>query len=260
MNEEIIISSPSDEQLSKLNWPALAFPWIWCFFHRLYFLGFISLIPIVGIIMGFYLLFKGNRLDWERNKDRGAEIYFTRRKKWNRVTAIIFVCLFILGLLAVAYEELGFSWRQYSFENEKLTIRLPFELKNKNNIVNNEKVAYGRSYQADNGQMSITISFTELNAEYEFDLREMFSSSLDNLKSAKDIQIANHSYKEFKNNDYPAGKMSVDFISEGIKLRTDYIYVLVANNKLWYLSTTFKTNDKKSNENSEKIFNSVQIK
>lgn len=109
MNEEII-SSPTDEQLKKLNWPALAFPWIWCFSHRLYLLGAIAIIPIVRIFIGFHLLFKANRLDWERNKDRGAEIYFIRRKKWDKVTVIIFICLLIIGIFGIGYEALKMAF------------------------------------------------------------------------------------------------------------------------------------------------------
>ena len=67
---------PTGDELRQLNWPALVFPWIWCFFHRLYLLGLISLIPIVSIFVGFYLLFRGNRLDWEKNKEKG-ECFFS---------------------------------------------------------------------------------------------------------------------------------------------------------------------------------------
>ena len=68
--------------------------------------GLLALIPIANIFVGLYLLFNGNRFDWDKNKDRGAEVYFKRRKRWNRVTAIIFICFLGIGIFAAAYEAL----------------------------------------------------------------------------------------------------------------------------------------------------------
>jgi len=73
--------APTDKQLRQLNWPALAFPWIWCFAHGLYLLGAVSIIPIVRLFTGFYLLFNGNRLDWEKNRQGGTGRYFRSRRR-----------------------------------------------------------------------------------------------------------------------------------------------------------------------------------
>ena len=262
LQEEIILNAPTDDQLKNLNWPALVFPWIWCFFHRLYLLGCIAIIPIVTIFIGIYLLFNGNRLDWERNKNRGAELYLKRRKRWNRVTAIIFICLLTIGGFAAVYEALtgGFSWKQYPFENGKLSVLLPFELRNTAPNTIGERIAYAQSYQAGNDRLNVTLSYTESKAEYEFVLEEMFGYSLESLKSAKDIKVFRHKYEELKYNNYSAGKMTVEYVSDGIKCTSEYVYILVANNRCWYLCNTYQSENTKSREASERIFNSINLK
>lgn len=149
--------------------------------------------------------------------------------------------------------------KQYSFENGKIFVRLPLELKNENTIVNDERIAYGQSYRAGNDQINIILSFSEFKAGYEFILSDMFSSSLENLQNAKDIQIISHTYKEFKYNNYPAGKMTVEYITKDLKCTIDYVYILVANNKCWYLSYTYQTEDNDSKKKSDKIMVGIQV-
>ncbi len=253
---------PTDEQLGHLNWPAWVFSSTWCFFHRLYLLGCVAIIPIVGIFVGFYLLFHGNRLDWERNKEGGAEIFYKRRKRWNRATAIIFLCLLGIGVFALAYEQLtgGFSWKQHSFENGKLLVHLPFELKNSTPMSVGDIFAYAQSYQAGNDRLNVTLSYTELKADYEFVLEQMFDYSLEALKETKNIKVLGHKYEELKHGSYTAGKMTVEYISDVANCTSEYVYILVGNNRCWYLCNTYPTENSKSKEVSDRIFSSIKLK
>lgn len=251
---------PTDEELRRLNWPALVFPWIWCFFHRLYLLGCIAIVPIVTIFVGLYLLFNGNKLDWERNKERGAERFYRSRKRWNLVTAIIFVCLLGLGFIGIVYEQFtgGFSWKQYSFENGNLQVQLPFELKNDTPKSLDDIFEYGRSYQAGNERLNITISYTKLKAGHEFVLDEIAASSLETLRGAKGIKVISHKYEKLKFGSYPAVKMIVELVSDGTVYVTEYVYIL-AHNGCWYLCNTYPMVNIKSKEASDRVLNSVKL-
>ncbi len=253
---------PTDKQLKQLNWPALAFPHVWCFFHRLYPLGFISLIPIVNLFTRFYLLIRGNRLDWERNKDRGIENYFKRIKRWNWGTAIFFLCVLGIWGIQAEYETLtgGFSWREYSFENDQLLLSLPFSLKSQTPKSFNENIAYAKNFQGGDDRLNITLSFTELKAEYEFDLEQMIAGALEALRESKDIRLISHKYVEMEYENYPAKKMKVDFISDNTKYVGEYVYILVGKNRCWYLCSAYPTGRSKSKEASDRVFSSIKLK
>jgi hypothetical protein len=65
---------PTDEQLAQLNRPTPAFLWIWYSFNKAYLTGCIAIIPIGILFAGFSLPFRGNRLDWDRNKEGRRQI------------------------------------------------------------------------------------------------------------------------------------------------------------------------------------------
>jgi hypothetical protein len=254
--------APSDEQIKKLNWPALACPWLWCFFHKLYLLGCVGIIPIIRIFIGFYLLSEGNRLDWERNKDSGVEKYFKRRKRWNRGTAIIFLCLLGIGSTALVYEEMtgGFSLKEHSFASGNLMVNLPFALEETTTGHLDENIAQAINYSAGDDHLNISISYTELKSENEFILDQMLDYSMTSLRKAKGMKIVSHKYEKQKYGNYPAGKMTVVFVTDGLACTTEYIYILVAKNRCWYLSTTYPNDNIKSKRISEKILNSIRLK
>jgi hypothetical protein len=167
-----------------------------------------------------------------------------------------------IGGFATVYEALtgGFSWKQYSFESGKLLVKLPFELKKSTPSSLVGEIAYGQSYQAGNDLLNITLSYTELKAEYKFDLEQMFRYSLETLKGAEDIKVVGQKYEELTRKNYPGGKMTVEFITGGTKYMNEYVYIIVGNNKCWYLCNTYQTGDNKSKEASNKIFNSIKLK
>lgn len=85
------------EEIKKWNWGAFWLTWIWGIGNKSY-IALLGLIPILNVIMSFYLGIKGNELAW-RNKGWYDIKYFKKtQKKWGICGWIIacFICIFAL--------------------------------------------------------------------------------------------------------------------------------------------------------------------
>ncbi|MFT5180083.1 MAG: hypothetical protein ACI9GH_000402 [Candidatus Paceibacteria bacterium] len=85
------------EEIKGWNWGAFLFNWIWGIGNKTY-IALFSLVPIVGIVMMFYLGFKGNELAWKNNDWKSIEDFKYAQKKWS-TTSIAVIIIFILFVL-----------------------------------------------------------------------------------------------------------------------------------------------------------------
>ncbi len=81
------------------SWGAFFWNWIWAIFNRTW-IGLLAFVPYIGIIVVFYLGFKGRELAW-RNKRWDSLEHFQRvQRAWSKWALILFVGVFLIGILA----------------------------------------------------------------------------------------------------------------------------------------------------------------
>jgi hypothetical protein len=90
------------------SWGAFFLNWIWAGFNRSY-IGFLALIPYIGVIVVFYLGFKGRELAWKNKQWESLEHFNRVQKKWSIWGVCLLLVPLILGILAAiilrAYKE-----------------------------------------------------------------------------------------------------------------------------------------------------------
>lgn len=81
------------------SWGAFLWNWIWAIFNKTW-IGLLAFVPYVGIIMVFYLGFKGREMAW-RNKRWDSLEHFNRvQRSWSKWGLILIVGVFVLGIVA----------------------------------------------------------------------------------------------------------------------------------------------------------------
>lgn len=85
------------DELKGLNGGAFSLNWIWAIAHSTW-IGLLCLVPYVGLIMSFVLLFKGNEFVWQNRKWESIEQFKAVQRKWMIWGAI----LFVLGIVSLA--------------------------------------------------------------------------------------------------------------------------------------------------------------
>lgn len=68
-------------ELAGVNFGAFFLNWIWAIAHN-YWLGLLCLVPCVGFVMQFYLLFKGNELAWQSRRFDSVAQFKEVQHKW----------------------------------------------------------------------------------------------------------------------------------------------------------------------------------
>lgn len=78
------------------SWGAFQFNWIWACFNKTWF-GLLALIPLVGIIVSFYLGFKGRELAWQNKRWDSLEHFNRVQRRWSAWG----VGLLVIGLIGI---------------------------------------------------------------------------------------------------------------------------------------------------------------
>ena len=68
-------------ELQGVNVGAFFMNWIWAIAHN-YWLGLLCFVPCVGIVMQFYLLFKGNEIAWQNRRFDSVAQFKEVQHKW----------------------------------------------------------------------------------------------------------------------------------------------------------------------------------
>jgi hypothetical protein len=82
------------EEIKGWNWGAFWFTWIWGLFNRSY-VALLVFIPILNLIVSFYLGAKGNELAWRNRIWESTEEFFSEQRLWSIAGWIIAVLLAI---------------------------------------------------------------------------------------------------------------------------------------------------------------------
>ena len=94
------VESSVEKELKSFSWGAFVLGWIWGIRNRVW-ISFLTLIPILGIIMAFVLGYKGRRWSWNTGRWRDFESFKKSQENWDVAGVIIFslnIILFIVSL------------------------------------------------------------------------------------------------------------------------------------------------------------------
>ena len=90
------------------SWGAFLLNWIWAIGNRTW-IGLLCFVPYVGIIMSFYLGFKGRELAWRNKRWDSIEHFNQVQKKWSWWAVVLIVGVMGIGILAAiaipAYQD-----------------------------------------------------------------------------------------------------------------------------------------------------------
>jgi len=90
-------------ELDKWNWGAFLWGGIWAIGHRLWAKGIIglllTLIPLVGIVVGIVFALKGNRWIWERGGYDSHEELRAKERKWAWAYLWFVLAVFAIGFV-----------------------------------------------------------------------------------------------------------------------------------------------------------------
>lgn len=90
------------------SWGAFLLNWIWAIGNRTW-IGLLAFVPYVGIIVSFYLGFKGRELAWRNKRWDSIEHFNAVQKKWSWWAVVLIVGVMGIGILAAiaipAYQD-----------------------------------------------------------------------------------------------------------------------------------------------------------
>jgi hypothetical protein len=95
-NTSVVSNIP--EEIKGWNWGAAGLSWIWGIYHGVW-ISLLMFVPIVNIIMVFFLGLNGNEWAWKAKKWTSVEQFVASQKKW-KPWGILFFSLFILKMIA----------------------------------------------------------------------------------------------------------------------------------------------------------------
>ncbi|HEX9997302.1 MAG TPA: hypothetical protein VGB45_09180 [Abditibacterium sp.] len=90
------------DELKGLNGGAFFLTLFWAISHSVW-IGLICLVPYVGWIISFVLLFKGNEMAWQNRKWESVAQFKEVQRKWLIWGIILFVVSLILGVAAAIF-------------------------------------------------------------------------------------------------------------------------------------------------------------
>lgn len=98
---------PARKELSRWNWGAFMFNWIWAICHRIYWpliIILLNFIPYVGSFVVFgvciYLGLKGTEMAWNAKSWPSWKSFKKKQQKWAKAALVVFVLVLILGIIS----------------------------------------------------------------------------------------------------------------------------------------------------------------
>lgn len=86
------------EEVKGLAWGAFFWSFIWGIFNRTW-IALLALVPLVGFVMPFVLLFKGREWAWRNKRWDSVEHFNKVQRRWAMVFLMILLSTFLLGII-----------------------------------------------------------------------------------------------------------------------------------------------------------------
>jgi len=104
------------------SWGAFLLNWIWAIGNKTW-IGLLALIPYVGVIMAIILGIKGREWAWKNKEWESVEHFNRVQKKWSFWGVLLFVGIFVIGILAAlaipAYQDYVQRAKQVEFNQNQ---------------------------------------------------------------------------------------------------------------------------------------------
>jgi len=110
---------PFPAELDRWNWGAFVLSWLWGAFNRVY-VAFWALVPVVNLILVFYLGARGNRWAWESRFWHDAEQFRRAQRRW----AIAALAVTVVSIAGAALLVVSIESKLRNAEPTKLAVEL----------------------------------------------------------------------------------------------------------------------------------------
>jgi hypothetical protein len=102
-------SAAVPKEIEGLNWGAFFIPLLWGIFNKVW-PAVLSLVPMVGLVMSFVLLFKGNEWAWQSKRWDSIEQFKRTQRKWMYwgIASLLAPFILILGIGLIIFGLLGY--------------------------------------------------------------------------------------------------------------------------------------------------------
>lgn len=90
------------EAARGLCWGGFFLNWIWAIGNHTL-IGLLALVPVIGIVMPFVLLFKGREWAWKNKKWKSVEHFNSVQRKWSIFGLIFTILIPILGIVTAIF-------------------------------------------------------------------------------------------------------------------------------------------------------------
>lgn len=90
---------PVPKEIKGWNWGAFLLGWIWSLGNQVW-IGLLTLIPYVGIVMLIVLGIKGNEWAWKSRRWESIEAFKAHQRKWAVAGLIVMAAIFVFSFLA----------------------------------------------------------------------------------------------------------------------------------------------------------------
>jgi hypothetical protein len=81
------------------SWGAFLLNWIWAIGNKTW-IGLWCLVPYVGVVMAFYIGFKGRELAWRNQRWDSIDHFIEVQRKWSWWAVVLIVGIMGIGILA----------------------------------------------------------------------------------------------------------------------------------------------------------------
>lgn len=179
-------------EIKKWNWGAFWLTWIWGIFNKSY-IALLMFLPVVNIIVPFYLGAKGNELAWRNKQWYNVDEFKDCQRRWS-IAGWIFIAIAIMLMFIQVRNEYNDAKRTQEITNQVIEILEQNdeakELIGKNyKVLSNHSVDYIANYMMLlQGNEDIVCVYVFLNENNEIDKIEV-STFDDNKKMKDDEQV-----------------------------------------------------------------------
>lgn len=90
------------EAARGLCWGGFFLNWIWAIGNHTW-IGLLALVPVIGVVMPFVLLFKGREWAWKNKKWKSVEHFNSVQRKWSIFGLIFALIIPVLGIVTAIF-------------------------------------------------------------------------------------------------------------------------------------------------------------